>query len=106
MTHEDDDLMPERRRIDDQGFQSIELVLYQIGELKAAVREGFQKMEGRFDKVDSRLTALERFRERVEERDRADADSSQTVNSRWVPVMIATVTVVVTVILFLAQNGA
>lgn len=101
---DDEKLNPERRRQEDQSFQSIELILYQLGELKAAVREGFMKMEGRFDKVDARLTALERFRERVEERDRADADTSTTVNARWVPIALAIFAVIVTIGLALVQS--
>ena len=102
---EEMDPNPERRRVDDQNFHSIELILYQIGELKAAVREGFSKMEGRFDQVEARLTSLERFRERSEERDRAQADTTKTVNARWVPIAIAVFTVLATFILWLIGNG-
>ena len=88
-----DDFGPQQRRQDDTGFQSIELILYQLGELKATVERGFQKMEGRFDRVEDRLSSLERFRERVEERDRADSDTATTVNSRWVPILLGVVTI-------------
>lgn len=95
----DDD--PQRRRVDDLPLQNVELILYQLGELKADIREFREEMKARLDRVEARLGALERFRERMEERDRADAAASSTVNARWVPIAIAVLSVVVTVILFL-----
>lgn len=101
----DEELKPHQRRVDDITPPSFELILYQLGELKAAVREGFQRMEGRFDRVEDRLSALERFRERVETRDRTEAQTTQTVNARWVPIAIAIFTTVVFIVLAIIQLG-
>lgn len=93
---------PERRRVDDMPLQNVELILYQLGELKADIREFREEMKARLDRVETRLVALERFRERTEERDRAEAAQASTVNARWVPVSIALLSVIVTVLLFVA----
>ncbi len=97
--------VPPRRRGSDLPVNNIELILYQLSEIKAEVREGFQKMEARFDRVEDRLGALERFRERVEERDRAEAQSGSNLNARWVPILLFVGTAMVTVILFLIQQN-
>lgn len=81
------------------------LILYQLGELKSAVSEGFAKIEGRFDRVEDRVSSLERFRERQEERDRADATATQNVNSRWVPIVLGLLALGVTIAVALSQGA-
>lgn len=104
MTGDTFDELPPRRRGQDMPVGNIELILYQLSEIKAEVREGFQKMEGRFDRVEQRIGSLERFRAKVEERDEAAAAASSMVNSRWVPILMGISMAVVTVILFLVGN--
>lgn len=101
----DDEFPPPRRRIHDLPGTTGELILYQLSELKAQVAEGFQKIEGRFDKVEDRVGSLERFRERQEERDRTEAQQSGTVNARWVPIALGLATILAMVFLFLAGKG-
>lgn len=96
----DHDANPERRRDLDMPSETGALILYQLSELKSVVREGFSKVEGRFDRVETRLTALERYRERAEARDSAEAAMSSNVNARWVPWSIASATLVLSVVLF------
>lgn len=83
---------------------NIELILYQLSEIKSEVREGFQKMEGRFDRVEDRIGALERFRARVEQRDEAEAASVSMANSRWVPILIALLSTATIIVLFVIQH--
>ena len=100
---EKSDDSPHRRRMTDQPTGNLELILYQISELKAQLREGFAKMDGRFDAAETRITSLERFREREEERARTAAAQSNTINARWVPIVLALVGLAVTV--YLATKG-
>ena len=101
-----DDLEPHRRRQEDLPFPSVELIVYQIGELKSLVNAGFERMDGRFDQAENRLTSLEKFRERQEERDRAAAAQSQFITSRWLPIFLLAVTIAVNVVLVLAGGDS
>lgn len=104
--------VPARRRMEDLPTSTAELILYQLSEMKAQVREGFarmdgrfEKVEGRFDRVEERVAGLERFRERVEEREKTEAASANTINARWVPIFLAILGVVVTIAIVLLTNG-
>lgn len=80
---------------------NLQLLVYQLGELKVLVEKGFDRMEGRFDRAEERITSLERFRERVETREAAEAEASGVVTSRWVPIGLAIFTAGMTILLFL-----
>ena len=99
------DDIPPRRRQKDMPVGNIELILYQLSEIKSEVREGFQKMEGRFDRVEDRVGALERFRARQEQADEAAAANTTLINGRWVPLILTLLTLTATVILFLVGQG-
>lgn len=95
---------------------SNELILYQLSELKSALREGFSEVKGemgvRFEKVDARfeqqdrrfgaieerMAKQERFRDRVEQREKAEVDSASMVNQRWIPIVSILAVIVMGVI--------
>jgi hypothetical protein len=54
--------------VPDENTPSRELLVYQIGELKAVTERGFERMDASFDRIDRRVTALEEFRAVQEER--------------------------------------
>lgn len=100
----DPDDLPHRRRLEDSPLPSADLIIYQLGELKAAMTAGFERIDGRFTDMDKRVGSLERFREREEERARVEAMSSQMLNSRWLPLGLALVSIAVTVTLFVIKG--
>ena len=86
-----------------RGDHNSELIIYQLAELKGDLREGFAKLESRFVSVEDRLVHLERFRERVETREKAAADSSTRLDARWIPILSIFVTLTVTVVFGVLQ---
>lgn len=61
--------------------------------LEGAVEKGFSRLEMQFDQVEKRVAALEAFRERVQERDRALAKAEGQFTMRW-PAVTALITIV------------
>lgn len=96
---------PQQRRGEDTGFKSEDLILYQLAELKATVERGFQKMEGRFDRNEDRLSSLEKFRERVETAQIADAQNSARTRATWVPWALAVFAFFTGLIMFVLERG-
>lgn len=85
----DGEATPHARRLTDAPTGNLELILYQLGELKSDVREGFARVEANFDGMDRRMKALENFRERVEERERQAARAEGNTNNRVIPIALA-----------------
>jgi hypothetical protein len=95
----------QRRRSDHMPTPSQELIVYQLGELKVVVERGFERMDGRFDRIEERVISLERFRERIEERDRAAVTSQDDTMANLVKLALAAMTIVGTVLYLLANHG-
>lgn len=108
---------PEGRRITDEFSHklSAETLHYllsdlkeDMGELKLTMREGFGRLDTQMEQFELRMTALERFRERVEERDRALARAEGALSMRW-PAVAALLTIggiVVGVVVAVLQSHA
>lgn len=115
-------MSPQRRRIEDTGLPPTELILYQLSELKSQfsrlegdlktqgarfeglLRESVQEIKTMMRPLEERVGSLERFRDRLEERDRVEAQASQKVRAWWVPWSIAAATLIVTVALAFIQT--
>lgn len=59
----------------------IELIVYQIGELKDSVTTGFTRMDANQDKIDKRVTAIEIWQAGQIEKDREEARRRVAANS-------------------------
>jgi hypothetical protein len=88
-----------RRDIDQYGTPSPEVlhvlllgVKDSLIDLKVSVEKGFTELKVQFDHVEKRVTSLEGFRERVEERDRALAKAEGNLTLR-LPVVALIITV-------------
>lgn len=96
--HDADDALG-RRQIDRYGPVSPEvlhvlLVQMQssLAKLETTMEKGFSRLEQQFDQVEKRVAALEGFRERAQERDRALAKAEGQLQIRW-PAVAALLTV-------------
>lgn len=98
--------LPRRRATDRDGAADLDLILYQLSEMKGDLKEGFARMEGRFDRVEDRIILLERFRERTEARERALAEQSTSINHRWVPIALGLLAISTTIALFVLQGAS
>lgn len=109
-TPEDPDLIGRRAQDRYPGPEAVGVILAQltrdIAEVKGAVKEGFSEMRQQFGQFEQRLSAMERFRERVEERDRALAKSegNLTVRLPIIALALTVLTIVVSVVIVLLTN--
>lgn len=104
MSDDPDDRPLGRRDIDQYGAPSPEVlhvlllgVKDSLVEIKLSVEKGFTELKLQFDHVEKRVTALEGFRERSEERDRALARAEGNLTLR-LPVVALIVTVMTFVV--------
>lgn len=86
------------------------MVVYQLAEIKGQLERGFHASERRSDQMDMKIdlmskaiSDLQRFQAATEARDLERASNGNQVNARWVPIGVAVVSVLVVVILALAQ---
>lgn len=92
------------------GPEAVGVLLVQIradvAELKADLKEGFAEFRREFDQIEKRVNALERFRERVEERDRAVAASEGTLSVRWpaIAAILTTLALVASILTAIATH--
>lgn len=113
MTDEEDRALG-RRQIDQYGTPSPEVlhvVLLNLqttlNKLEAAVDKGFTELKVQFDAIDKRVSTLERFRERVEERDKAlaKAEGNLTVRLPMVALSLTLLSIVTGVVVLIVQSN-
>jgi vacuolar-type H+-ATPase subunit E/Vma4 len=83
----------------------MELILYQLGELKNAVESGFSRLELRHDRLEARVAALEAFRERTGERERVALENSNDTQANLVKAVLAALTIIATILYLVANHG-
>lgn len=94
--------MDEERR---RATPSYELIVYQLGEVKSVVEKGFQRLEDKVDGLAERTASLERFKERVEERERAMAQQADSSKSDLIRALLGLIAIVGAVVYFVVQGG-
>lgn len=94
---------------DDTG--SMSLLVYQLGEIKVQLRDGFATADRRSENMDLKIdlmakaiSDLQRFQAATEARSAALAETGNQVNARWVPIGLALMSALVAVIIVLAQT--
>lgn len=80
------------------------LLVYQLGEIKSQLKDGFATAERRSDAIDLKIdlltksvSDLERFQAAVEERERVRSANDQNVNARWVPIVMGVIGFLITI---------
>lgn len=78
-----------------------------IAEIKADIKQGFRDVGDTLGQHNDRISALERFRERAEERDRALAKSEGDVvlSPAKIGLLIAAVGLIVSIVTVLVSTG-
>lgn len=66
--------MPDTFSDDPRNSASLELLLYQVGELRKITEDGFDKVNGRIGRIESRTALLEDRMSRSEEREKASRE--------------------------------
>lgn len=103
-----------RRQLDKLGTPSVEVlqvliinVQNTLMKLEATTEKGFDRVLLQLDQMEKRVTALEGFRERVQERDRALAKAEGTFHLSWpaVAALISVVSIVVGVAVALLSGN-
>jgi len=87
------------------------MVVYQLSEIKSQLEHGFQtaerraaQMEMKVDLMTKDISNLQRWQAASEARDLERAANGNQVNARWIPIGVAIVSVLVLVIITLAQQ--
>lgn len=87
------------------------MVVYQLAEIKSQLERGFHTAERRSDNMDMKMdlmakaiSDLQKFQAATEARDMERAANGNQVNARWIPIGVAIVSVLVIVIVALAQQ--
>lgn len=95
------------------GGPSLELIIYQLGELKGITKEGLDKLERRQDSYDDRLSTFETWRAAVEERERLHAleirreeREEGVTGPDWVKIVLGLLAALGAALTIAAQNGA
>lgn len=78
-----------------------------LTKLEATMEKGFSRLEQQFDQVEKRVAALEGFRERTQERDRALAKAEGQLQIRWpaVAALLTAVSIVVGVVVAVLSSA-
>jgi hypothetical protein len=84
---------------------SPELIVYQLGEVRRVVEQGFRDIREQGVRTEERLAALELFRERVEERERASALAAGDTQANLVKAVLAALTILGTLLYIIANHG-
>lgn len=112
MAEEDDQLG--RRALDKLGAPSPEVLhvlmiqmQHSLTRLEGLVEKGFDKLEVQLDQMERRIAALEGFRERSQERDRALAKAEGQLQIRWpaVAALLTVVSIIVGIAVAVLSNG-
>lgn len=111
MSDQDEDILGRRKSDQYPSPEAVGVLLVQLGrditEIKADLKEGFRDVGNVMGQHNDRIIALEKFRERVQERDKAlaKAEGNFTIRLPMLALLLTTMGIIVGVIVALAQSA-